>query len=172
MSRSTKPIQAKIPNSLTNLHDDQLVLLRASLDVEMRKRKIAFTVGAVGERLAIEHFRTTPGLAKLQAAPRGTKNVDALSRSGDRYSVKTVCNAKKTGTIYPDADSRNKQLFEHILIVKLAEDWSLKSIHQIAWSDFVKIRSWDKRMNAWYVSISARALGAASLIYQAPSKNA
>ena len=98
--------------------------------------------------------------------------MDALSRNGDRYSIKTVCNAKKTGTIYPDADERDKQLFEHILILKLAEDWSLESIHQLGWNDFVKVRSRDKRMTAWYVAISKRTLGAAQLIYQAPGKNA
>jgi hypothetical protein len=172
MTRSTKPIQARIPNSLANWPDEQLVLLRASLDVEMRKRKIAFTVGGVGERLVIEHFRKTPGLAKLQAAPRGTKNVDALSRNGDRYSIKTICNAKKTGTIYPDRQDRDKQLFEYVLIVKLAQDWSLESIHQLPWAEFVKVRSWDTRMTSWYVGISARTLGVARLIYQAPGKNA
>jgi len=26
---------------------------------------------------------------KLQAAPQGTKNVDAISRKGERYSIKT-----------------------------------------------------------------------------------
>lgn len=149
------------------MSDDALVRLRARLDAEMRKRNIAFSVGSVGERLVIEYFRKTVGLPKLQAAPRGTKNVDALSRNGDRFSIKTVCTAKKTGTIYPDADDRDKQLFEYVLIVKLAEDWSLKSIHQMTWDYFVKVRSWDKRMNAWYVGISSRVLAAVKLVYQA-----
>lgn len=157
---------------LQGMTDDELVLLRANLDSEMRKRNIAFSVGSVGERLVIEHFRKTSGLPKLQAAPRGTKNVDALSRNGDRYSIKTVCNAKKTGTIYPDADDHDKQLFEYVLIAKLAENWSLESIHQLGWNDFVKVRSWDKRMNAWYVGISPRTLGVSKLIYQAPGENA
>ena len=56
----------------------------------------------------------------------GTENVDALSRNGDRFSIKTVCEGSKTGTIYPEPDDRDKQLFEHVLIVKLAEDWSRK----------------------------------------------
>ena len=93
--------------------------------------------------------------------------MDANSRDGERYSIKTICKAKKTGTIYPDSKDRDKQLFEHVLIVKLSEDWSLKSIYQLAWSEFVKVRSWDKRMNAWYVGISARTLEAATLIYDA-----
>jgi hypothetical protein len=48
--------------------DEDSVLLRASLRAEMRKRGIADSVGAVGEQLAIEHFRKTPGLPKLQLA--------------------------------------------------------------------------------------------------------
>ena len=56
--------------------------------------------------------------------------------------------------------------------MRLAEDGSLESIHQLGWHDFVKVRSWDKRMNAWYVGISARTLGVAKSIYQAPGKNA
>lgn len=156
-----------VKGNLERMSDSELVLLRAGLDAEMRKRNIAFSVGGVGERLAIEHFQKTSGLPKLQAAPRGTKNVDALSRNGDRYSIKTLCNAKKTGTIYPDTDNRDKQLFEHVLIVKLADDWSLQSIHQLSWVAFTEVRSWDKRMNAWYLGFSARTLRASELIYRA-----
>jgi hypothetical protein len=157
---------------LAHMDDDELVLLRAGLDAEMRKRNIAFSVGGVGEQLVIEHFRKTPGLPKLQPSERGTKNMDASSRDGERYSIKTICHAKKTGTIYQPKQDNNKQLFEYLLIAKLAEDWSLESIHQLGWNDFVKVRLWDKRMNAWYVGISKRTLGAAQLIYQAPGKNA
>ena len=167
MASSSIQSNAGLRGSLAKMSDDELVLLRASMDAEMRRRNIAFSVGSVGERLVIEQFRKTAGLPKLQAAPRGTKNVDALSRNGDRYSIKTVCNAKKTGTIYPDTDDLDRQLFEYVLIAKLAEDWSLGSIHQLSWGEFTKVRSWDKRMSAWYVSISSRTLGAATLIFQA-----
>lgn len=106
---------------LTRFADDELLQLRASLEIEMRKRGIAFTVGAVGEQLAVEHFKETRGLPKLQHAPTGTKNVDALSRNGDRYSIKTIFKGKKTGTIYPDTENPNKQLFEYLLIVLLSD---------------------------------------------------
>ena len=91
--------------------------------------------------------------------------MDALSRSGERFSIKTVCEGSKTGTIYPESDDLDKQLVEHILIVRLADDWSLKSIHQLSWSGFIEVRSWDKRMNAWYVPISTRTLAASKLIF-------
>jgi hypothetical protein len=130
----------------------------------MRLRKIAFSVGEIGEVLAIEYFKTTPGLHNLQKAPTGTKNVDALSRNGDRYSIKTICNGKKTGTVYPDSENPDKQLFEYLLITHLTETWKLKSIHQLTWDVFREVRSWDKRMNAWYVSISGRTLSVATTI--------
>lgn len=144
--------------------DKDLMLLRAALDAEMRQRNLAFSVGAVGEQLAISHFNMTAGLPKLQKAPVGTKNVDALSRNGDRYSIKAVCVGKKTGTVYPDSQERDRQLFEYMLVVQLTETWDLKSIHQLSWETFQHARSWDKRMNAWYLSISKRALGDATKI--------
>lgn len=154
-----------IQDELTQISDADLILLRARLDVEMRKRKLAFSVGEIGEKLAIEYFKTTPGLVNLQPAPTGTKNVDALSRNGDRYSIKTICNAKKTGTIYPDSLDSEKQLFEYLLIVRLSENWGLESIHQLTWKAFLGVRSWDKRMNAWYISISGRSLAAATIVF-------
>jgi len=145
--------------------DELLLLLRVRLDDEMRKRKIAFTVGTVGEGLAISHFNRTPGLPKLQGAATGTKNMDASSRHGDRYTIKTVCKAKKTGTVYPDPQFKHKQLFEYMLIVQLESDWSLRSIHQLSWSAFLHLCSWDKRMNAWYVAISERVMTQATRIF-------
>ena len=136
----------------------------------MRKRGLADSVGAVGERLVIDHFGKTVGLPKLQLAPPGTKNVDALSRDGDRYSIKTVCEGSKTGTIYPERGAKDKQLFEHILIVKLTKDWALESIHQLSWAQFVEARSWDKRMNAWYVAFNKRALPDLALVYRCPAE--
>lgn len=152
--------------NIAQMPDEALLHLRAVLRAEMRKRGLADSVGTVGEQLALDHFRKTPGLYKLQLSPRGTKNVDALSRNGDRFSIKTVCEGSKTGTVYPEPD-HNKQLFESMLIVKLNEDWTLESIHQLAWAQFVKARSWDKRMNAWYVAFNKRALALGTKIFPA-----
>lgn len=150
-------------DGLSGLDNDDLIKLRAALDVEMRKRKIAFTLGQYGEELAIQFFNTTAGCPNLQAAPVGTANVDAISRKGERYSIKTICNAKKTGTIYPDADLKDKQLFEHLLVVKVQRDWTLESIYEFSWDLFVECRSWDKRMNAWYIGASNKTLSRAKL---------
>ena len=148
-------------NLFLSLPDADLVRLRAAIEVEMRKRDIALTVGQMGEQLAIDYFNRTPGYPNLIPAPAGTANVDALSRKGERYSIKTICNAKKTGTVYPDPDDREKQLFEYLLIVKLNPDWTLQAIYEFEWKMFVQSRKWDKRMNAWYIGASKRTLDAA-----------
>jgi hypothetical protein len=124
----------------------------------MHSRGISFSVGEIGEKIAIDYFKSTPGLSNLIAAPTGAKNVDALSRNGERYSIKTIKKGKKTGTIYPDDQDPDKQLFEYLLIVKLHSDFTLDALYQFSWKQFLKVRSWDKRMNAWYVSLSKNSI--------------
>lgn len=145
-------------NNIRELTDNQLMSFRATIEAEMKKRGIALSVGEIGEALAISYFNSHSKLPNLQAAPTGTKNIDALSRNGDRYSIKTRLSAKKTGTIYPDNIDKDKQLFEYILLVKIDENYNLGSIHQFDWSQFCELRSWDKRMTAWYLSCSNNIL--------------
>lgn len=151
----TKP---KRPAEIKSMSDEDIIRYRAALEVDMRRRGLDFSVGQIGESLVIEHFNRTPGLPNLLRAPAGTKNVDALSRNGDRYSIKTICHAKKTSTIYPDPNDKNKQLFEFLLIAQLNDDLALKSIHQFSWHEFTEVRSWDSRMSAWYIGCSTKNL--------------
>lgn len=139
---------------LQALEDGELLLLRAEIDVEMRRRALNFSVGEIGERLAIDYFNQTKGLPTLQLSPKGSKNIDAISRDGKRYSIKTVQRAKKTGTIYPDKDQPTEQLFEYLLIVVIDQKYRLQCIYRLAWTMFLELRAWDKRMSAWYVPVS------------------
>lgn len=150
---------------LTKHTDDQLFELRIKLDSEFRDRGIKFSVGEIGENTAVSFFNKTPGLPNLQKAPPGVKNVDALSRDGHRYSIKTVQNGKKTGTIYPDDKDENLQLFEYLLIVQLDKKYKLQELYRFSWEQFVQQRAWDKRMNAWYVPVSANRLANGEKIY-------
>jgi hypothetical protein len=150
---------------LKSLNEEQLISLRIEVEREMLLRKIPFSVGEIGEKIVIKYFKATPGLSNLMAAPLGAKNVDALSRNGERYSIKTIQRGHKTGTIYPDDQDRNKQLFEYLLIVKLSQDFTLDALYQFSWEQFLKVRSWDKRMNAWYVSLSKSNLDAGDCLF-------
>ena len=151
---------------LSDLSDDELMKTRAKVDNELRKRGLAYSVGEFGELAAINYFNTTKGLPNLQAAPTGTKNIDALSRDGERYSIKTICKGRKTGTVYPDSSNPDKQLFEFLLIVMLDPEWNLTAIYEFSWERFIEARSWDKRMRAWYVASSQRAFQIADIVYE------
>lgn len=157
----------ELPQSpdLTALQDEELLMFRVQVDLELTHRGLNFTVGEMGEKVAIEHFNTTPGLPNLMAAQTGAKNIDALSRDGDRYSIKTQMKAKKSGTIYPDTNNPDKQLFEYLLIVKLSPEYQLETLHRFSWDAFVEARAWDKRMSAWYVPVSIKRLNMAENIY-------
>lgn len=148
-----------------SLTEDELISLRIEVEREMHSRGISFSVGEIGEKIAIEYFRSTPKLSNLLAASPGAKNVDALSRNGERYSIKTIKRGRKTGTIYPDDQDPDKQLFEYLLIVKLHSDFTLEALYQLSWKQFLKICSWDKRMNAWYVSMSKNSLDAGVCLF-------
>ena len=154
----------KRPAEIESMSDEELIQLRAALEVEMRQRGVAFSIGDIGEELAIKYFNSTPGLPNLKAADTGTKNVDANSRNGERYSIKTIWKAKKTGTIYPDPNEKEKQLFEFLLIAQLKDDLTLKSIYEFSWNEFIEVRSWDSRMSAWYVPCSLKVLSRAERI--------
>jgi hypothetical protein len=164
---SNKPDESVIDLSI--LHDLKLLALRAAIDREARSRGLNFSVGEVGEKLVIGIFKERPDLPVLAPAPRGTKNIDAISREGNRYSIKTLQRAKKTGTIYPDQLNNERQLFEFILIVLIHEDFTLDRIIELDWHQFCAVRSWDIRMNAWYVARSNRALSAGRQIYPRPA---
>jgi len=153
---------------IKSLNADELISLRIEIEREMHFRCLSFSVGEVGEKIVIDYFKSTPGLSNLIAAPKGAKNVDALSRNGDRYSIKAIQRGQKTGTIYPDDQDAEKQLFEYLLIVKLHSDYSLEAIYQFSWKEFLKIKAWDKRMNAWYVPMSKSRLDLGKCLF---SKN-
>lgn len=156
---------SKISVDLKSLDDIRLLELRTAVDREARNRGLSFNVGEIGEKLAIAVFKERPDLPVLAPAPRGTKNIDAISRDGNRYSIKTLQRAKKTGTIYPDPVDNDRRLFEFILIVLVNDDFSLERIIELDWLQFCTVRSWDIRMNAWYVARSHRALSVGRQIY-------
>lgn len=157
-------MSARAVPDLLELTDGELIALRAAVHGELRRRGLAVTVGQVAEQLAIAFFNATPGLANLVEAGVGTANVDALSRKGERYSIKGLLDARKTGTIYPDADDPDRQLFEYLLLVKLRSDWTLDAIWRFDWRTFTECRSWDRRMNAWYVGLATKTLARAECL--------
>lgn len=145
------------PSTLECMALPDLIDLRSRVEAEMARRGLSAKVGDLGEAMVIEHFCRTTGLPSLVAAPKGAKNIDAVSRDGHRYSIKTIQTGRKTGTIYPTVvDGVEQVLFEYIVVLLLTTDFKVEAIYRLSWSQFVASRSWDSRMNAHYLSRSRR----------------
>lgn len=158
--------------NIDDLSDEELWLLHARTEQELKKRKLVRTRNIVGERgefLAIEIYNATPGLANLQAAPEGTQNVDALSRKGERYSIKTITEpGSTTGVFYglgeKDGALTPEKKFEYVIIVQIFKDFRPKKVLELNWEQFLKHKKWHSTMRAWNLSVTKALLADARVI--------
>ena len=116
-------------------------------------------IGDIGEYLALSHYNNTPGLPKLQRAPKGTKNVDAISREGKRYSIKAA-SGSATGTFLGlnplDSEEKDQQIFEYVVVVVFDKDYVVRKIIEIDWDQFLQLKRWHSRVKAWNIPITAK----------------
>ena len=164
---------------LDNISDSQLWNLFGEAQQLLKTRGLIRTNNIVGERgefLAIEIYNKTPNLPKLQAAPEGTQNVDAISRKGERYSIKTITlPGKTTGVFYGcgDIDSNiiSDRKFEFVIIVQIGKDFSLQRIIELNWEQFLHFRKWHSTMRAWNISITRKLITEAKIVYEMNNKD-
>lgn len=154
-----------------NLTNEELIMLYSDAITELKRRNIirsANVVGDLGEYMAIQYYCDTKGLPKLQAAPTGTKNIDALSVNGERYSIKTTT-GHVTGVFYglnpPDTTEPDVQKFEYVIVVMLDETLSLRRINELTWEQFLQHKRWHSRMRAWNLSVTQNLLSNSKTIY-------
>jgi hypothetical protein len=153
-------------NILENLNNEELWLLYADAEHKLKERGLVRTRNIVGERgefLAIETYNSIKGLPNLQAAPEGTQNIDALSRKGERYSIKTITEpGSTTGVFYgiEEKDDTNtpEKKFEYVIIVQLYKNYRPKRILELTWEQFLKYKKWHRTMRAWNLSITKSLL--------------
>ncbi|HFK1440219.1 hypothetical protein H0177_10685 [Bacillus cereus] len=153
-----------IRDILKAMNDYNLISIYGVWLEELKARGMIRTnnvIGELGEYLAIKYYKENPKLPKLQAAPTGTQNIDAISINGDRYSIKSTT-GKVTGVFYglnePDSEIEEKQKFEYVVIVVFNKDITLNSIYEITWENFLNHKRWHSRMRAWNLSISKTLL--------------
>ena len=135
---------------------------------EIRSKNIT---GDRGEQLAINYYGSTKGLPKLQMAPPSTKNIDAISTQGDRYSIKTISFPNKTTEVFhgygtPDEPIRDKK-FEYLIVV-VVHNYQTKLIIEITWEDFYGLKRWHSTMAAFNISLTKAVLEKAKIIYESP----
>ena len=118
----------------------ELIGIYSDLLKEMKKQKLIRSknvVGDLGEFIVIDYYTKTKGLPKLQFAPPSTKNIDAISVNGERYSIKCVT-TNTTGAFYGiEKDisiNEVRPLFEYAVIVKLKDDFTPQLIIEIDWN--------------------------------------
>lgn len=157
---------------LEDLNTTELINLYSEIISLLKQRNVIRTknlIGDLAEFLVIEHFNRTPGLSNLQAAPAGTQNIDAISRSGERYSIKATT-GNLTGVFYGlehrDSEKLNVPKFEYVLIVKFGGNYDLEKIIQLDWNTFIKYKRWHSTMTAWNISITRELINEATIIYQ------
>lgn len=158
--------------NIEELNNEELWLGYGDIQQELKKRNLVRTNNIVGERgefLAIETYNSISGLPNLQAAPEGTQNVDALSRKGERYSIKTISEpGTTTGVFYGIGEKDDKNIpekkFEYVIIVQIFKDYRPKRILELNWEQFIKFKKWHSTMRAWNLSVTKSLLFDAKII--------
>ncbi|WP_298468971.1 hypothetical protein [uncultured Psychrobacillus sp.] len=148
-----------IVEKLKLLDDTGLVSVYGHWMNELKERGMIRTknvIGELGEYFAIKYYIENPKFPKLQAAPTGTQNIDAISINGERYAIKSTT-TKCTGVFYglnePNSDIFEIQKFEYVIIVQFNKDVSLNSIYQLSWENFLKHKRWHRRVRAWNLTL-------------------
>lgn len=154
-----------------NLTDMEVIKMYGYVVKELRNREIIRTknvVGDLGERLAIDYYTNTSGLPNLKDAPTGTQNIDAISRDGDRYSIKALT-GNTTGVFYglppKDSDEPIQQKFEHLIIVKFNDSYNLEKILELTWAQFLQYKKWHSRMLAWNITLNKKIINDSKIIF-------
>ena len=152
--------------NLRELSDEELVSIYPNLISELKEREIIRTdnvVGEIGEYLAVNQYNKTPGLPKLIRTAKSTKNIDAVSNKGERYSIKTITTST-TGVIH-GVDTVENKLFEKLIIVQLDKKFTLKRIIELDWNTFFDHKRWHSTMKAYNVQVTKSLLNDSIVIY-------
>ncbi|WP_313886369.1 DUF6998 domain-containing protein [Bacillus thuringiensis] len=126
-------------------------------------------VGDMGETMAINHYNNSPLLPNLHAVEIGAKNIDAVSDTNERYSIKST-RTNMTGVFHglndPDSDIPQEQLFEYVIVMALNGDVTPKAIYELNWEAFLSLKKWNSSKRTWYLTISNELKRKSKIIYE------
>ena len=157
---------------LKSFKDEEIVGLYSDAIKELKARNIIRTnnvVGDLGEFLAINIYNKTPGLPTLAYAPVGTQHIDAISRAGERYSIKST--TTNTTGVFTGLNKKgdpiiDKQVFEYVILCKFDGDFQLTAVYEIDWDTFMKHKKWHSTMGAWNLGLTRKLIEDAKIIYK------
>ena len=149
-----------------NLLDTQEIIdLYPKILKELKARKVITSnnfVGEVGEYLVIDYYSKNTSLPSLQKANVSTQNIDAISKDGKRYSIKSV-SGKSTGVFHSLSGEKD---FEYLVIVLFDKDYQLLKILEYSWDQFLKIRKMKKPENKYNVPVNNKNISIGKTIFE------
>ena len=155
--------------NLTKLNDDDLIDVYPSLLKELKSRGIIRTnnlIGEVGEYIAVSYYNKQPALPNLMLNKENTKNIDAVSNKGERYSIKSVSgNVTGVFSSLPLEDD-GIVYFEYLVIVIFNKDYRLNEILELTWKEFLRYRKKKPPENRWNVPITINLKNNVKQIYK------
>ena len=150
----------------------ELIRIYGELLSKMREDELIRSknvTGDLGEYIVIDYWYKTKGLPKLQFAPPSTKNIDAISVNGERYSIKCTT-TNTTGAFYginKDADIASiKPLFEYVVVIKLDKNYQPEFILELNWETFFKHKHWHSRIGAYNLVITNSLIVDGKMVYK------
>lgn len=153
---------------LGRLNDKELIELYPTLIKELKKRGVIRTKNIVGELtefIVLRHYVSTPGLPKIQHAPPGTKNVDAISINGERYAIKGS-STKLTGTFSSVPITEDGVIyFEYLVTVWFDDEYRVLQILECDWATFMQYRTLKRPENKWAISKSIKYVNACKVLF-------
>lgn len=153
---------------LSNKTDEELWKYMGKIKSELKTRgslRSGNVTGDRGELVAINYYNSTPNEPKLLQSEIGTKNFDATSRGGKRFSIKTV-NIKTKSTGAFQADDFTEQRFDHLIVVRLDDLFGPVDILEAPWSVVNSIKRFHKTMGAYNVPLTKKNLAKFRKVYQ------
>ena len=149
----------------------ELIQIYGELLSKMREEQLIRSknvTGDLGEYIVVDYYNKTKGLPKLQFAPPSTKNIDAISINGERYSIKCTT-TNTTGAFYgipKDIDIHSiTPLFEYVVIIKLNETYQPEFILELDWESFFKHKHWHSRVGAYNLLVTNSLIDDGKMIY-------
>ena len=153
--------------NLSELSDFEIIELYPAILKELKSRGIIRTnnlIGELGEYLAANAYQKNPKLPNLQLNIKSTKNIDATSNKGERYAIKaTSGNGTGVFASLPTEDD-GKVYFEYLILVRFNKDYTLDSIYELTWEQFIQYRKMKPPEYKWNLPITEAVKAAAKKI--------
>ena len=149
---------------ISKLSTKEIINLYPKILKELKSREIITTnnlIGELGECLAIENYNKVGSLPTLQKATVSTRNIDAISNKGERYSIKSA-SGTATGVFHSLSGEKD---FEYLVIVIFDKNYQLLKILEYTWEEFLSIRKLKKPENKYNVSLTKKILEIGKTIY-------